>query len=339
MGNETEKSEASGVIAERTDRSRIWQTVLRLAVCIGILWFIFFRVDISEVYHLITRINFFYFVLAFLIYLVAHFFFLWRWKSILNALGISCKFTRLLNLQLVGLFFNLFLPTSAGGDVIKAYYVAKDTGKAGLSYISVFLDRYIGLLAVIAFAAVAAAAVRLSIGGNPVYQWLLLVFAGALLATILLSTQFAFQLNRFLGKRLKTVQTVISLINESSKAVLGNYWVVFWTFLLSIAFMLLVIVINYILIMAMGLTIKFTDLLVFIPLIAFAASLPISINGIGVREGAYIYLFSIVDFTSAESLSLALLSFSLLFLVSLPGSIVYLLMRRYNGQAQPDKYA
>ncbi len=332
MRNATETDKVNLEINKQGGKPGIWETCLRLLVCVAILWFIISRVDLAEVYQLLTKVSVKAFALAFFIYLIAHLLFILRWSKILQALQVNIGLGTLLPYQLVGLFFNLFLPTSAGGDVIKAYYVSKDTGKTGISFLSVFLDRYIGLLAVIAFAAVATFAARLSINGVVVYQWVLLIFAAAILLSVLLSTDFARRLNRFFGTRFKFIQNIISLTNKSSKAILKNPRVMIWTFLLSLGFMLLVVVINHIFISSIGCQIEIKDLFVFIPLIALAASLPISINGIGLREGAYIYLFSTVGFTAVESLSLALLNFVLLLLISLPGALVYLLIGRRKSK-------
>lgn len=317
---------------KREGKPRIWRTCLRLLVCIAILWFIISRIDLAEVYQLMMMVSVKAFVLALFIYFIAQLLFTLRWNKILQALQVNTSLIKLLPLQFIGLFFNLFLPTSAGGDFVKAYYISKDTGKTGTSFLSVFLDRYIGLLAIIASATVAALAARLSINGVTVYHWVLLIFVAVIILSVLLSTDFARRLNRFFGTRLESIQNIISLINESSKTILKNQGVMIWAFLLSLFFLLLVVGINYIFIISIGKSVGLKDLFVFIPLIALAASLPISINGLGLREGMYVYLFSSVGFTAEESLSLALLNFAILLLISLPGAPVYLLIGRGKGK-------
>lgn len=328
MKNSVETAEVKLEINEQGGKPRIWGTCLRFLVCVAILWFIISRVDLAEVFQLLTVVSFRAFFLAFLIYLIAHLLFFLRWNKILQALRVNTSLRRLLSLQFVGLFLNLFLPTSAGGDVVKAYYVSRDTSKTATAFLSVFLDRYIGLFAIITSATAVTFAVRLSINGVAVYHWVLLIFAAAILLSVLLSTDFARSLNRFLGTRFRFIQNIIALVNESSKAILKNPKVMIWTFLLSLGFLLLVVAINYIFIISIGESIELKNLFVFIPLIALAASLPISISGIGLREGAYIYLFSTVGFTAEESLSLALLNFVLLLLIGLPGALFYLLIKR-----------
>ena len=323
--------------SETNGKRKLW-ICLRVLVCIAILWFVISRVDLAEVYQLLTMVSFKVFALVFFIYLVAHFLFVLRWSKILQALQVNTNLRTLLRFQLVGLFFNLFSPTSVGGDVIKAYYVSKDTGKTGKAFLSVFFDRYIGLLTIITFATLATLIVRLSINGVVVYHWVLLIFVVAILLSVLLSTDFAQRLNKLLRTRLMSIQNIISLINESSKITLKNYPVMIWAFLLSLGFLLLVIYINHIYASSIGCPIDIKDLFVFIPLIALATSLPISINGMGLREAAYIYLFSSIGFTDAEALSLALLNFAPLLFISLLGALVYVFAGIGRGKTKMPSY-
>jgi uncharacterized protein (TIRG00374 family) len=72
-----------------------------------------------------------------------------RWHLLLESLGIRLSFSRSLALNLVGAFYNAFMPGTTGGDLIKAYYAAKQTQYRTRAVLSVVIDRIIGLLALI----------------------------------------------------------------------------------------------------------------------------------------------------------------------------------------------
>ncbi|MBN1161500.1 MAG: flippase-like domain-containing protein [Dehalococcoidales bacterium] len=328
MNDAVENTEVKPEADYKPGRRSFWGLCLRILICVGILWFVFSRVDLSEVYQLLKGINVWAFLLALLLFFIATFLFTIRWGIILRNLQININLKTLISLQFIGLFFNLFLPTSAGGDVIKAYYLSNISRKRGMSYLSIFLDRYIGLISAIIFAAIASLSVRLEINGFTIYYWILLIFIVSILLSVLLATNFARRINKLLGTRLKTVQGIISMINESSKTILKNPKVVVWTFLLSAGYLLLLVAINYIFIISIGQSIDLKDLFVFLPVIALLTSIPISINGLGLREGAYIYLFSTIGFTNSESLSISLLNFVLFLISGLPGALFYLLSSR-----------
>lgn len=123
-------------------------TILKSSLAIGILYWLVNsgKVDFSKVNILFTNwvilTTFIFSRLAGTTLLSAY-----RWKVLLNALAIRLKFFDSVNLQLVGSFFNVAMPGSVGGDLIKAYYVGKEQPKHGYSksLISIFMDRLIGL--------------------------------------------------------------------------------------------------------------------------------------------------------------------------------------------------
>ena len=83
-----------------------------------------------------------------------------RWHLLLDSLGIRLTFVRSLVLNLVGAFYNAFMPGTTGGDLVKAYYAAKQTDLRTRAVLSVLIDRIIGLMALILVGGVMAA-----------YQW------------------------------------------------------------------------------------------------------------------------------------------------------------------------
>jgi uncharacterized protein (TIRG00374 family) len=76
-----------------------------------------------------------------------------RWRMVLNVHGLRLPFTRVMEISLVAHFFNSFLLGTAGGDVMKAYYAARETHhKKNEAVVTVFVDRVLGLWAMLMFA-------------------------------------------------------------------------------------------------------------------------------------------------------------------------------------------
>ena len=84
----------------------------------------------------------------------------WRWHALVVALGLALSRRRALGLTWIGGFFNLAVPGSTGGDVVKAWYTARDTGRGPRSVLTVFVDRVIGLLGLVVLAALVLVALR-----------------------------------------------------------------------------------------------------------------------------------------------------------------------------------
>lgn len=85
----------------------------------------------------------------------------YRWQCILRAVGIVMPLGRTFALNMVGAFYNSFMPGSTGGDLLKAYYAAKQTPNRTRAVLSVIVDRAIGLLALVILG-----------GGMAAYSWL-----------------------------------------------------------------------------------------------------------------------------------------------------------------------
>ena len=77
----------------------------------------------------------------------------WRWRWLVEALGLVLSGRDAVRYTLYGMFFNLVVPGATGGDVVKAWYAAKRTGVATKAVVSVFVDRIVGLFALVLFSA------------------------------------------------------------------------------------------------------------------------------------------------------------------------------------------
>jgi uncharacterized protein (TIRG00374 family) len=120
------------------------------------------RVQIG-VRHLLQSANHFYLIASLIIFPLTFLITAFRWQELLKALDIQLPIERTFILNMVGAFYNTFMPGSTGGDVLKAYYVARQTHHRTRAVMSVIVDRIIGLLALIVLGGTMAAVA--------VYKW------------------------------------------------------------------------------------------------------------------------------------------------------------------------
>ena len=99
------------------------------------------------------------------------------------------------------------------------------------------------------------------------------------------------------------------------------------TVLLSFVFQAVVIAVVFFNTRALHLQFPFASIAVFVPLISLASMIPVSVNGLGVREALYIFFFGRLGAPIEVSVSLALLYLAVTFTASLPGGVVYALQR------------
>jgi len=273
--------------------NRIFLLVLKLTISSAFLYIVLSRTGPERVFSILKDMSLSAFVSAVLLSLFAQFISTLRWKLLLpGKLGIR----KLFSLYMIGSFFNIMLPGLIGGDAVKAFYLYKASGRGSLTLASIFMDRYLGFVMLIVICAIAFP-FGYSYFQNSAVTWGLpltvLVF--------IISSLLFFSLR--LGKRIKILSEIYGYFY--------SYWnqkgIILMALLISVLVQLLNIFAVYILALGLGKHIPILACLIFLPLIVMFTTLPISISGIGVREGAFVLFFSIIgmkpDVATAISLS------------------------------------
>ncbi len=227
-------------------------------------------------------------------------------------------------LNFIGLFFNNFLPTSVGGDLVKAYYATKKTTKKLESFSSVFFDRFFGFLSIGLLAFFGIIILRGKIEDKS-------LFWGSIIFLSIVFSFFIIFLNKRLAKILFSNFLDLPIFREGSKlrrlynalnAYKKHKIVIVQLIGISLIAQMISVFAIYIIIKSLSQDISLLYLFLIIPLVSIASMMP-SINGLGVREGAYVYFLS--EFINKESaFAVSILSLALIFISSLIGGVLYL---------------
>src|SRR5467141_4638756 len=135
---------------------KILITLFQLTVTIAVLYWVYHDpARRAQMAAAIRDAQYRWVVIAVLAYLVVEIAAAFRWHVLLKVQGIHLSFLRLSGLFLIGMFYNQFLPGGTGGDIMKSYYLLKETPtkKAG-ALLAVLFDRLIGLVALVTLTAV-----------------------------------------------------------------------------------------------------------------------------------------------------------------------------------------
>ena len=251
-----------------------------------------------------------------------------RLKLIIESQDIRVTFREALSLSLIGYFFNNFLPTTIGGDVVKAYYLSKKGDENMSSYASVLVDRLIGLLTMIfmAFAAASIAGGRVS---DPMIRTSIyaITLASLLAVLFMVNKSFARTFSFFLfflkplEKKLKKAYNVVHKYKN-------HKMLIYKSFLISIASQLLFFLSLAMLIFSIGSRVTLIDILVRIPLVSILSLLP-SINGLGLREGSTVFLFGPL-IGNGNAFAVSILWLAILFIISIIGGLVYAISPQFK---------
>jgi uncharacterized protein (TIRG00374 family) len=292
--------------------------VVKVAVSSILLYVVFIKTGIGQIFSLLKGMHPAAFVSATVLFIVAQFCSTLRWKLLLPV-DIGTK--TLFSLYMIGSFFNTLLPGLIGGDAVKAYYLYQATGKGGLSLASTFMDRYIGFAMLIALGIIAFPFGISYFHGSPV-EWVLpLIVIGFVGSSFLI---FGLRL----GKRFRT----LSELYEYFHSYRNKKRTLIKALLISGLVQILGISAVYILALGMGEHIPYLACLIFLPIIILFTTLPISISGIGVREGAFVFFFGLVGVAPGVAAAISLSWFMTVTAGSLFGFVEYM---RYK-KGKPD---
>lgn len=256
-----------------------------------------------------------------------------RWGLCMRVQDIPIRWLHVCRLFFIGQFFNLFVLGATGGDVAKSYYVVVDTGSSKMAAIlSVIMDRLISLVTLSA-TAIGMILWRYDyLTQTPVTAGLLyflIVFLGCALAMLVGGTTIiGFQLAHKLPVRLPWRGSLIQLSTACS--LFGHAWK---KTLLAIAVsevsLLTFFTAFYCTARAFQASVSLGDMFAVMPVVTVITALPISVNGVGVREKLFEQLLGDLSGVPAEIAVLASLTgFSLFVFWSLVGAGVYLAHRR-----------
>jgi hypothetical protein len=293
--------------------------VVKVLFTIFFLAFALRNVDVPAMLSTLAGSRFLFIGIALLVFGLYQFIYVYNWGKILSVLRERVRYRELFRFHMIGLFYNLFLPTSMGGDLAKIYYLSRSIANRLVPIKSIAILRGTGLLTNLFLIAISYAMTRGTVrvevpealsGRAPaaasVLLWLaagaVMVSDGGILRSILARARsFTASMRDFVKYHRKEVVSVL---------------------IISFVTQMMIILENRILLAALGIEVPFVDMMFIIPLTFLVTLLPITIAGLGIREGAFIYFLQKYHYTAADAVAFSLLGYSLMLVMGLAGGIV-----------------
>lgn len=317
---------------------RAW-TWIRILISVGLIAFLLLTVDFGDMTESLAGSNGYYLLAAFIAALGDRFIMAYKWNILLKAKNIRIPLSRVTGTYWISTFLGLFLPATVGADAIRAYAVAKGGQKGKDIVSSIVIERIFGILALLIFVLISII-LSIYVFGESFFASIWNLFGIILVILVLLSVFIYLSLNRSLlqkvykffegripkmngnkwvGKMREIYQSYLTY--QEHKEVLGiflilsfleNMFPIFWTYFLSLAF---------------NVPVPLLYIFILVPIVLVLVRLPISIDGIGIKEGAFVYFLSLIGIPSSDALLLGIASHVLAVLSILPGGVLY----AFNG--------
>ncbi|MDO8915537.1 MAG: lysylphosphatidylglycerol synthase transmembrane domain-containing protein [Coriobacteriia bacterium] len=251
-----------------------------------------------------------------------------KWRVLLRSRERALPLTRLIRHYLVGLFFNNFLPTSVGGDVVRAWDVGRDLDDTSEGAASVVAERLIASVGLALTAAIGLPFVRV---GAPVYVAVAVVFVvGAGLAGLFLVPSLSERMvSSAMGRRFEGVAGWLGATTRITGEVLRDKRTVLLVLALSVLFQVLVAAVTWFIFRALGAEVSLVECVVYTSIVSAVTMVPVSISGHGVREAGYAYFFALAGVAPATAVTASMLFFATVAVCTLPGAAFFAAGRRH----------
>ncbi|MCL4811585.1 MAG: YbhN family protein [Vicinamibacteraceae bacterium] len=312
---------------------RLAPLILKVVVSVGLLALLFTQTDVATLWARIRTADPRWLLGALALYGLMILLSTWRWQMLLDTQEVRAPFRFLTASFLVATYFNNFLPSNIGGDVVRIADSARLTGSKTVAGAVVLIDRALGLVALLTVAA-AGAALGSRVGVNlPGLEYLWLVAGGAILLGVPLLfmprlipgliTPFVRLRPGLLEPRVARLEGTLQRMSrhpiEAGFVFLGGLGVQF----LLVAFYMAVA-------RALGAPLPWLAAFVVVPVSFLVQMAPVSMNGFGVREAVFGFFFAQLGLGVDAGLALSLIGQGLIILFSLSGGLVFLFRRHHQ---------
>ncbi|MFM7150046.1 MAG: lysylphosphatidylglycerol synthase transmembrane domain-containing protein [Gemmataceae bacterium] len=291
------------------------KNLLRILGSVALIGLLAFRLDWGQLSEAFLSLDYRMWLLALFVYIGAQFISSLRWQMLSEPLGFSLPFLHYVKLYFIGMFFNLLLPTSVGGDVARAWYLGAPLKRRGAALLSVLAERGSGLAMLMLMALIAAFFVPFSL---PPWIIGLLVGVGSVLMGGLLCLPMVRRMTRLpgVGNKILAVENLLRTYASRPGLIARAMFLSVLVQLASVTQMACIA-------QGLKLDIPFLFLAIVVPLVSLLTLLPVSLNGMGLREVGMVLLLAPIGITPAQAVTLSLLQFTTLLVASLIGALLY----------------
>ncbi len=311
--------------------------IAKVAISLGLITWLLSGADLGQIWDTIKRAEVPLLLATFLIFFVGYLITAKRWQLLLSALSVPASIKVLVQSFSISIFFNNFLPSTIGGDAYRMYDSYRLGAGKSRAVAVVFIDRVIGLsallllcLVVSLFATDVANQIPLlrlfllaAVAGMTVLTWIVFGSGGEILLKLTNRPNKLFQL----------VHKILDKIYDGFSLFKGRKDVLLKAVGLSLLLQANVVVHCILITKALNIEIPTLAMFIIIPLSYLIMVLPISINGVGLRESIFVFFFGLFAVPNEQALAFSFISFGMILAQGVIGGIIFLFRRRHDKDA------
>jgi glycosyltransferase 2 family protein len=270
--------------------------------------------DARPIFRILSREHPAYFAAAVALFLASQTLSAYRWRMLAALLNVHGPYREFLAYYFIGMFTNLFVPGLLGGDAARSVYLGRPRGRIGEAVASVVADRGVGLLGLFWLAAIAA--LFFNFASIPRSVVAPTVAVGAIALAGFLAAPLIARLIHLTPRPIRRAGGIVAPYLHHPARLLP-------AIALSIVLQIILAVAQYALAIGIGLSAPLSIFILCVPIANVLASLPLTFNGLGIRESAYLVLFGMAGMRKEDAIALGLLWFAATILGGLTGVIAF----------------
>ena len=298
--------------------------IIKVSISIALLAFLFSRIDLKKTIFCMRTVEPQYFIYAVLLFLLVAFLGIVRWSVLLRIVKKDLSFQRIFISNCGGLFFNVFLPSTIGGDIVRTVDLSLHTKDNSSIFATVFLDRLCGLsaLLIIAFSGFSFGYLFGFTKDYRLFLFIVIFAALVLFVYLLIFNKKVFALfNKII--KFNLLRSYLTKFHNSCYSFRFQKKVLLKAIILSLLIQGGYSIVLYFLGKSLGVNLNIVYFLIFIPIVNIISFLPISLGGLGLRDNVAVVLFSTLGVASDRVAAMTLINFAFLLFIGIVGGIVY----------------
>ena len=330
-------------------KRRTLLSLLRSVITLGLLALVFYKAGLfspegrSSLIDMLKSASLFYLLLSVLIQFALNFSSSVKWWMLLLSRNVKISVWRIWAYYLIGQFYNLILPTSMGGDVVRMHELRRYTGKGAEAVASVFVERFTGMMMLVVLA-LGAIVINMNQFNHLLINTSLAAFAAVvtLIGWMIIDQRPFLFFQNYFRRHLPSLTGIMEKIGRFQVAVQDyrhDRYALVWAFINSAVFYILAILNVWLSAKAFDPEMTVKAALVATPVILLLMNLPISIGGIGLMEFAFTFTFELIGLGSTLGFSTALVIRAKVFVDGGIGAICHPLVARGRSIAKEIKEA
>jgi glycosyltransferase 2 family protein len=308
---------------------KVFSVLLRVIISVVLLVLLFKlnKIDIRVLADDIKGADKLFLTIGFLVCSCTYLLGFLRWQMLLKAVGINIPLSKLISSFSGGIFFNVFLPSTIGGDLVRTADLAAHTNKAKQVIATVFLDRlsgYIGLVILVLFGILLG---RGLIHDKVVFSSIAgIVILLISILLVLFNNSIYTRITKFLSlPGAGRIKEMVKDTHREIHAFRNRKKMISYNLILSFFIQILSALSVYFISLSLGVKVSIIYFVIALPIIGAITLLPIAIGGLGLREGLYVVYFAKAGVIKQLALAMSLLSFSFTVIFGAMGGVIYVL--------------